>query len=246
MNPQELFKAGKLGEAVSSLSEQLRRNPEDSKSRTFLFELLCFSGEYERAERQLDVLAHAGPQSEMGAMTYRGLLSATKTRQDIYSEPGRPASATQSPAGDAVTGDVARGSLNGRPFRNLVDADPRIGSNLEIFAAGSYVLIPYSLLSSVEVSPPRRLRDLLWIPATIRTTPAFQNRELGETLLPALTPFAAKHASDAVRLGRETVWEEDESGEARPVGQKILLVDGEEMPILDVRTLEFVAARAAS
>ena len=127
-----------------------------------------------------------------------------------------------------------------------MDADPRIGPNLEVFAAGSYILIPYSLLSSVEVSPPRRLRDLLWIPAVIRTTPAFQNRDLGETLLPALTPFAAKHGSDAVRLGRETVWEEDESGEMHPVGQKILLVDGEEMPILDVRTLEFVAARAAS
>ena len=240
MNPQDLFKAGKLNEAVSSLSEQLRHNPEDSKSRTFLFELLCFSGDYDRAGRQLDVLAGAGPQSEMGALAYRGLLTATKTRQDIYSERNPPASATEPP------GDVVKGDLNGRPFMSLVDADPRIGSNLEVFAAGSYILIPYSLLSSVEVSPPRRLRDLLWIPAVIRTTSAFQNRDLGETLLPALTPFAAKHASDAVRLGRETVWEEGDTGELCPVGQKILLVDGEEMPILELRTLEFVAARAAS
>jgi type VI secretion system protein ImpE len=242
MNPQDLFKAGKLSEAISSLSEQLRRNPEDSKSRTFLFELLCFSGDYDRAGRQLDVLAGAGPQSEMGALSYRALLSATKTRQDIYSERNRPASAIEPPGEDVV-----KGSLNGRPFRSLVDADPRLGPNLEVFAAGSYILIPFSLLSSVEISPPRRLRDLLWIPAVIRTTPAFQNRELGETLLPALTPFAAKHSSDTVRLGRETVWEEDESGQLCPVGQKILLVDGEEMPILDVRTLEFAAAaRAAS
>jgi len=242
MNPQDLFKAGKLNEAIGALSEQLRSNPADSKSRTFLFELLCFSGDYERAERQLDVLAHAGPQSEMGAMVYRGLLSATKARQDVYGERNPSTSATDS----ASAGDVTRGNLNGRPFRSLVDADPRIGPNLEVFAAGSYVLIPYSLLSSVEISPPRRLRDLLWVPAVIRTTPAFQNRELGETLLPALTPFAARHSDDAVRLGRETVWGEDEGGEMRPVGQKILLVDGEEMPILDIRTLEFVAARAAS
>jgi type VI secretion system protein ImpE len=242
MNPQQLFKAGKLNEAISSLNEQLRLDPGDSKSRTFLFELLCFSGDYDRAGRQLDVLAGAGPQSEMGALVYRGLLSAAKARQEVYSERNPSASATDS----SDAGDVTKGSLNGRPFRDLVDADPRIGLNLEVFAGGSYVLIPYSLLSSVEVSPPRRLRDLLWIPAVIRTTPAFQNRELGETLLPALTPCAAKHSRDAVRLGRETVWEEDESGQLCPVGQKIFLVDGEEMPILDVRTLEFAAARAAS
>lgn len=241
MNPQDLFKAGKLNDAISSLSEQLRRNPEDSKSRTFLFELLCFSGDYDRAERQLDVLAHAGPQSEMGAMVYRSLLTAAKARQDIYSERSRSA-----PPSDALHAGNVRGNLNGRPFSSLVDANPRTGPNLEVFAAGSYVLIPFSLLSSVEVSPPRRLRDLLWIPAVIRTAPAYQNRELGETLLPALTPFAAKHSNDAVRLGRETVWEEDEGGALCPVGQKILLVDDEEMPILDVRTLEFVAARAAS
>lgn len=241
MTPQELFKAGKLNEAVGALNEEVRRNPTDVKARTFLFELLCFSGDYGRAERQLDVLAHAGPQSEMGAMVYRGLLSATKAREDIYSERSRSASPTDSPSAG-----TPRGNLNGRPFSGLVDADPRTGPNLEVFAAGSYVLIPLSLLSSVEISPPRRLRDLLWIPAVIRTAPAYQNRELGETLLPALTPFAAKHASDTVRLGRETVWEQDEGGALCPVGQKILLVDGEEMPILDVRTLEFVAARAAS
>jgi type VI secretion system protein ImpE len=241
MNPQDLFKAGRLDEAIASLSEQLRRNPEDSKSRTFLFELLCFAGDYDRAGRQLEVLAGAGPQSEMGALVYRGLLSATKARQDVYHERSHSAPPADSPS----TGEIA-GSLNGRPFRSLVDADPRTGSNLEVFAAGSYILIPFSLLSSVEVSPPRRLRDLLWIPAVVRTTSAFQNRDLGETLLPALTPFAAKHSSDAVRLGRETVWEEDESGQLCPVGQRILLVDGEEMPMLDVRTLQFAAARAAS
>lgn len=241
MNPQDLFKAGRLNDAISSLSEQLRRNPEDSKSRTFLFELLCFSGDYDRAERQLDVLAHAGPQSEMGAMVYRGLLTATRARQDIYAERSRSA-----PPADAPPAGNVRGNLNGRTFSSLLDADPRTGPNLEVLAAGSYVLIPFSLLSSVEVSAPRRLRDLLWIPAIIRTAPAYQNRELGETLLPAVTPFAARHSNDAVRLGRETVWEEDKGGALCPVGQKILLVDGEEMPILDVRTLEFVAARAAS
>jgi len=87
---------------------------------------------------------------------------------------------------------------------------------------------------------------MLWAPAVLRTTPAFQGRELGEAFLPTLTPFSFKNANDAVRLGRETVWEENAGGEVYPVGQKILLADGQEIPILEVRKLEFASVPAAS
>jgi type VI secretion system protein ImpE len=234
--PLDLFKAGELDKAIGALGEELRHNPTDAKNRTFLFELLCFSGDYARAEKQLDVLGQAGPQSEMGAVFYRGVLHATKTREDVY-----PKEELQPPP-ESTSTNIAGGTLNGSPFQKLVDADPRIGASLEVFAAGSYLRIPFSLISSIEIGSPHRLRDLLWIPATIRTTPAFQGRELGETILPALTPFAAKHSSSTVRLGRETVWEEDKDGGLYPVGQKILLVDDQEIPILDVRKLDFAAA----
>jgi len=85
---------------------------------------------------------------------------------------------------------------------------------------------------------PKRLRDLLWTPATVRTGPAFRHLELGEVMIPALCPFTCKHADDAVRLGRMTVWEEEE-GEAIPYGQKMLTVDGEDFPLLELRKLEF-------
>jgi type VI secretion system protein ImpE len=68
---------------------------------------------------------------------------------------------------------------------------------------------------------------------------------LGEVLLPALTPLVSKHAQNSVRLGRETVWEEAD-GETVPAGQKLLLVDGEEIPILEVRNLLFAASSAAA
>jgi type VI secretion system protein ImpE len=240
MNPIEAFKAGKLDEAIGALGDELRRNPSDSKNRTFLFELLCFSGDYDRAEKHLAVLAQSGSQSDLGALLYRGALNAMKTRLEMFRDGNLPKAASQSESPAVITG-----TLNGAPFETLADADPRIGANLEVFAAGSYMIIPFSLLSSVEITAPRRLRDLLWIPAVIRTAPAFQGRELGETLLPALTPFSAKHASDAVRLGRETVWEENGTGELCPVGQKLMLVDGEEMPILEVRKIEFAAVPPA-
>ena len=95
-------------------------------------------------------------------------------------------------------------------------------------------------LALVEMQPPKRLRDLLWAPATIHTGPAFQGgSDLGQVLLPVLSPFSSKHADDAVRLGHKTVWETSADGAEVPFGQKMLLVDGEEVPLLEMRKLEF-------
>lgn len=239
MAPLDLFKAGKLDEAIAALSEELRRDPTDTKRRTFLFELLCFAGNYERAGKQLEILGQGHPNAEMGAAFYRGLLQATLTRQDVY------LNRKNAPINGASTAAAKGGLLNGAPFETLEDADSRIGANLEVYAAGTYLLIPFALLQSVECESPRRLRDLLWIPAVLRTSPAYQERDLGETLLPALTPFAAANPSDSVRLGRETVWETIEGGDTVPVGQKIFLMNGEEIPILELRKVEFLAALPA-
>ncbi len=233
MTARELFQAGKLNEAIRALTAEVRDNPADARRRTFLFELLCFAGEFDRAEKQLEVLARDSPASEAGALVYRGAIYAEKTRQEIFARREFPA------AGQART---VSGSLNGRAFQWLCDADPRIGPRLEVLAAGGYLWIPLEHLASVRVAAPRRLRDLLWVPAVVRAGPGLKGRELGEVLLPVLCPFSWKHAQEEVRLGRMTVWEPDEEGKEIPYGQKLLLVDGEEVPLLEVRTLEIAAA----
>src|SRR5229473_1513027 len=81
MTVQELFQSGQLDEALKALTAEVRDNPTDPKRRTFLFELLCFAGEYPRAEKQLDVLSSDGRSAEMGAMLYRAALHAERIRQ---------------------------------------------------------------------------------------------------------------------------------------------------------------------
>jgi len=237
-NAQQLFQAGRLKEAVQALNVELRNHPADTKRRTFLFELLCFSGEYDRAEKQLDLLAEAGPNSEMGALLYRSALHAERTRQDLFQRKEFP----KPSGGSSPRGESTPGTLNGKPFQTIADTDPRIGPRLEVFAGGNYLWISFGHLASVQIAPPRWLRDLLWTPAVVRAGPALKDTELGEVLLPVLSPFAWQHSDEAVRLGRMTVWEEDESGAALPIGQKMLLVDGEEFPLLEVRQLEFASA----
>jgi type VI secretion system protein ImpE len=229
----ELFRAGKLDEAIESLGGELRSNPADAQRRVFLFELLCFAGEYDRAGKQLDVLAGGGKQAQMGVLVYQAALHADRTRQEMFATASYPRGAPPPPAG---------GSLNGRGFQSVADADPRIGARLEVFAAGRYIWIPFAHVASVRMEPPQRLRDLLWAPAVVRTGPDFKGAELGEVLIPVLAPLSWQDPDSAVRLGRVTEWVGLEDGTAVPLGQKLLLVDGAEVPILEVRELEITAA----
>jgi type VI secretion system protein ImpE len=239
MNAQELFRAGKLAEAVQALGAELRDNPADAKRRTFLFELLCFAGDYQRAEKQLDVLASDGQTAEMGALLYRAALHAERIRQTIFEKQNYPLT-------DPESDTPASGTLNGKPFQFFSDADPRLGARLEVFAAGDYLWIPLHHIASVELQAPARLRDLLWTPAIVRTGPAFKGKELGEVLLPALSPLSWKHADDQVRLGRATDWQDDGAGNVLPFGQKIFAVDEDDIPILEIRKLEFATALPAA
>jgi type VI secretion system protein ImpE len=233
-SPEDLYRAGRLDEAIQSLGAVLRSDPGDAQRRAFLFELLCFAGELDRAEKQLDVLAGGNAQAGMGALLYRSAIHAQRTRVAMFQEGTFPRMGLP-PA-------PVPGSLNGRSFSRLEDADPRIGARLEVFAAGQYTWIAFENVVSLRMAPPQRLRDLLWAHAQLRTTGAAAVEDLGEVVVPVLTSLAALHPDDMVRLGRMTEWEQLEDGSEAPVGQKLLLVDGEEIPILEVRELEFAPA----
>jgi type VI secretion system protein ImpE len=227
-------------DAMKALSAELRDNPTDARRRTFLFELLCFAGEWERADKQLEVLGQAGPESEMGVLLYRSALFAERQRHDLFQRGELPAEQEDTEA-------ERNGVVNDKPFTYFADADPRIGARLELFAAGNYLLLPIEHVASIQIPPPKRLRDLIWTPAAVRTTPSFKGSELGEVLLPVLAPFSWRHPEEAVRLGRMTVWEKTDGAEFQvPFGQKVWQVDDEDVPFLELRALEFNSASVAA
>jgi type VI secretion system protein ImpE len=231
MKAEQLLRDGKLDAAVDTLTAELREDPLDAKRRTFLFELLCFSGEYGRAEKQLEALSEQNQDRALGILLYRAALHAEKTRQELFENKKYPTD------GIAPSSQVS-GTLNGKPFTSLSDADRRIGPRLEVFAGGEYLWLRLEHLAVLEIDPPKRLRDLLWVPARVKTGPAFQGQNLGEVLLPALAPFSWQHPDDVVRLGRSSEWCQDEAGEVSPYGQKMFAVDGDEFPLLEIRKLE--------
>src|SRR5580692_6653198 len=195
MTATELYKAGRLTEAIQAISTELRDHPTDVRRRTFLFELLCFAGDFGRAEKHLNVLAEAGPDAATGVLVYRAALHAEKMRTDLFSRKEYPVVADAPPVS---------GTWNGQPFESIEDADPRVGPRLEIFAAGQCMWLPLAHIASVEMEAPKKLRDLLWAPALVRTGPAFKGTELGEVLMPALCPLSFTHQDDNVKLGRSS------------------------------------------
>jgi type VI secretion system protein ImpE len=80
MTPQDIFRAGKLNEAIQALGAEVRDHPTDVKRRTFLFEMLCFAGEFDRAGKHLSVLSKGSADAELGALFYRSALSAERKR----------------------------------------------------------------------------------------------------------------------------------------------------------------------
>jgi type VI secretion system protein ImpE len=228
------FRAGRLDKAIEAAGSELRVQPLDRKLRTFLFELLCFAGDFDRAEKQLAVLGDQSSAADTGAMLLKGLLQAHRTREDVFA--ATPALAEE---------EEYRGSLivNGVEFAGCTDEDPRIGASLEVYRGARYHRIPFREVERVTIAAPARPRDLLWIPATIalkQSTGAADSEMFAH--LPALAPQSSSHSDSAVRLGRLSVVEEDERGVALPVGTKLLICGSEEVSLLDVRSLVFVFA----
>ncbi len=232
MNARDLFQNGKVTEAIRVLGDYLRDHPADTASRTFLFELLCFAGEYDRAEKQLAALSRGGKESELGAILYYSALHAEQTRLEMFQKSEFP------PLPEGGPDNAVSGTLNGKPFQSIADADPDLGPRLEIFAAGAYMWLPFQHIASIRMEPPQYLRDTLWKPAFITTGPEFRGTEIGEVLVPVVYPLSWKHPDESVWLGRATAWGEDDQGVQYPSGQKTLLVDGEEFPFLELRTCE--------
>ncbi len=232
MTALELYRSGKLQEAIKVLGDEVRSSPLDTKRRTFLFELLCFAGNFDRAEKQLDILAGNGGQTAAGALLYRSALHAERTRRELFAKREYPEGHT--------TAEPRPGTWNEQPFTEIRDADPRIGANLEVFIAGGYTWIPMQYMERLEIEKPESLRDLIWARARVETSSAFRLQDLGEVLIPVLAPFSFQHEDENVQLGRMTVWETPEGEkEEIPFGQRMLWIDGEEVPILEIRSLEW-------
>ncbi len=254
-----LFKAGKLDEAVAAANDAVRKAPTDLGPRLLLCELLLFQGRLDRIDTLLDAASTIDPSTAVGVAEFRQLLRAEIARRELMTEGrvpeflGEPTASQRASlaaivalrAGDVPSAvaavadaEAARphpaGLMGEDAYDDLRDADDILCGSLEVLTTtGKYFWIPLERVVSLQPHPPQRPRDLFWR----RVTLVVADGPTGEVYLPVVYDTPAD-SDMACRLGRATDWIETTDGLVRGIGQKLLLVGEEGVPLLQLGALE--------
>lgn len=261
MNDAKLhLDAGRLKDAVESALNLVKTSPTNAAARTFLFELSCFSGDWDRADKQLDVIGHQDTNSLIGSKIYQQNFKAERDRINLFANGTRPESMMKLPdyvedllkANELVRlgkTDEARMlldsveenrpafpcTINGEKFSDIRDYNDLTMCVFEIIIKDTYVWVPFEQVEKIEFLDRKSLRDVFWLQAKVD----LKNGTSGEMFLPSLYVNSWKHDDDLVRLGRSVDWR-DAGGEIYiGEGTKLFWMDGNDRSILDIQTVEF-------
>ena len=257
----ERLQAADTAGALKALTEEVRARPADSRLRVFLAQLLCVTGQWERALHQLGVAAELDALAVPMKQVYGEAVRCEGLRAEVFAGTRTPMVFGQPDewlalliesllrrgrGEDALAEDLRQrafdaapataGTLDGRPFEWLADADMRLGPVLEAFVNGRYYWIPFARLTQVRFEPPEDLRDCVWLPAHL------QLENGGETLalVPARYEGSEKSADGALQLARRTEWRELRPEVWAGLGQRMFgSDDGSEHAMLDIREIVF-------
>jgi type VI secretion system protein ImpE len=259
-----LVDAGKLDEAIAEVTRQVKAHPADASHRTFLFELLCFAGEWDRAEKQLDAIGHQNIKAEIGVQVFRNNIKAERDRRRLFSDGLQPHFLREPPAyvdlhlaaiNRLREGNLAEarqtldraeeerpalaGTFNGKSFEDFRDWDDVVGPVLELIVKDQYTWLPFEHIRRMEINAPKHMRDLMWASGRIEAG----DGTIGEVYIPALYAGSSEHANEQVRLGRMTDWKRVSDDLSLAVGLRVFLVDGEDKPLFEARSVEFEPPR---
>ncbi len=261
MDARELLQSGDPRGALDALKQQVRKSPREAGLRTFLFQMFCVFGEWERALAQLTVAAELDPLALPMAETYRTLIRCEMVRAGVFAATRTPTvfgqplpwislliEANRALANGAFAAaahlrdeafeaaDAVAGTADDQPFAWIADADPRLGPVLEAIVDGTYYWIPLQHVAELKIEPPVDLRDQVWLPVDLTWT----NGGKSVGFIPSRYPGSAEAADPLLAVGRKTEWVEHgaaDDGWALGVGQRMFATDETELALLDVRHL---------
>lgn len=260
MNAEESIKAGNLEAALSELQDAVRNNPAKPEYRTFLFQLLCIMGNWNRALTQLNVVADMDSSTLLMAQTYRELLLCEAFRAEVFAGKrvpllfGEPNSwlgnlmqalepAAQGRGSDAneivlraMEQATARaGTIDGQPFEWISDADMRLGPVFEIILNGKYYWVPIDNIAEISFTEPEDLRDLVWIPVQVR----WVNEGNSIGFMPTRYPGNASLEDPQSALARKTDWTDIGGDFYTGSGQRMFTTESGDYSLLQTRKIVF-------
>jgi type VI secretion system protein ImpE len=249
-----------LAGAIAAAIETVKKHPTNVSARTFLFELSCFSGDWERAEKQLDAIGHQDPKAGVGSLIYRQNFECERNRANLFAHSTRPEFLGGVPdhvedllrANDLVRqGETAAAremldkveeerpaysvTINGEKYEDFRDHNDLTMCVFEAFVKDSYIWLPFEEVVSIEFLERKSLRDVYWPQAQVELT----NGTAGEMFLLSLYVNTWKNGDDQVRLGRTVDWRDLGEDVFVGEGSRVFWADGKDIPALDVKTISF-------
>jgi type VI secretion system protein ImpE len=257
-SPEESVRGGELAQALQTLQSRVRANPADAKDRVFLFQLLAILGQWDRALTQLNVAGDLDPSTLVLRQVYRQALEGEAARRSVFESGTAPVvlgepsqwlaglldalrlaadghweKAAELRAQSLEAAPATAGSIDGRPFEWIADADSRIGPCLEIIIDGKYMWAPFERVQSIQMEAPTDLRDVVWTQAIA----TWSNGGRTTVLIP--TRYAGIDGSQdpALLMSRRTEWQEQPGDTFLGTGQRMLATDTGEYPLLEIREI---------
>ncbi len=262
MTPEDCLKLGNLDEALRLLQDRIKKQPSNANDRVFLFQLLSVMGQWDRALTQLAVVKELDDSSIAMVLMYRQVIACEKIRERVFLGQEEPTVVGQPKQWIALMIQALRmaaeeqyehsqvlrmqafeeapsvsGTLNDESFEWLADSDARIGPIMEAIIDGRYIWTSWENLQSVVIEAPIDLRDVIWLPVH------FEWKNGGENygLMPARYPRSYQ-MDPLLALSRKTVWQELPHDIHIGYGQKMLLTDRSEYPLMEARSITINAA----
>jgi type VI secretion system protein ImpE len=261
MTAEELLRQGQLPECLAALQAQVRQYPAKPEYRVFLFQLLAVMGQWERALNQVNVASEMDPKCAVLAQMYGPALQCEALRSQVFAgertpvifgepeswmgmlvEANRLTGSGQFNAGADMRrraldeAPATPGSIDGRPFEWIADADPRLGPMLELILNGKYYWVPFSRVRALTLEEPTDLRDVVWLPAQLQ----WSNGGEAVGLVPVRYAGTESGDDSALRLSRKTDWRPLGDGDLTVgLGQRLLATDADDSPLLATRSILF-------
>ncbi len=260
MDSKDLINAGRLSEAREQLIEEVKSSPADVSKRTLLFQVLAFCGEWDKAERHLDLIAAQDPERESGVQVYKNLIQGERERMEVLNSNSRPSFLPAPPPYTDIYFEameklsenkldeakelfdqseeqrhIIAGTINGKSFTGFRDTDTSVSFFIEAIAHERYVCIPIESISELSISSPKTLFDLIWITANIITRKGLTMN----CYLPVLYAGSFLHNDDRVKLGKMTDWAPLGGQYSKGSGQHVFQIGEEEISILEIGEVIF-------
>ncbi len=261
---EQALREGDPPRALKLLQDQIRSDPADAKLRVFLFQLLTVQGQWERALNQLTVAGELDASTLAMVQTYREAIQCERLREEVFQgkrvpllfgEPeawvallieallregkGAMADAQKLREQAFEQAPASAGTIDGKAFAWIADADMRLGPVLEAVINGRYYWVPLMHLAKIEIDPPVDLRDSVWTAAHLEFTNG------GESVALIPTRYAGTDiAAPALALARRTEWNELQPGHFTGSGQRVLTTDAGDFGLMDLRSITLTAADA--